>query len=68
MKIYGYKIQPIFQGFADAMAFTFLILTIAWRIGLPVAWEHPMYAAGYGFSAYTSKRLYDLFDEVKSSK
>jgi len=50
------------------MAFTFLILTTAWTIGLPVAWEHPMYAAGYGFSAYTTKRFYDLLDEVKASK
>jgi len=68
MKIYGYKIQPIVQGFADAMAFTFLILTTAWKIGLPVAWEHPMYAAGYGFSAYTYKRMLDLADKVKPSK
>jgi len=66
VNILGYKLQDFFNGFADAMAFSFVILTVAWNLGMPVAWEHALYAAGYGFSAYTMKRWLDLLEEVRS--
>ena len=63
MKIFRYKVQDFLQGFADAMAFTFILLTFAWD-HTPVPWEIPMYAAGYGFAAYTMKRWLDITDKL----
>jgi len=65
MKVYGFKVQNFFKEFADAMAATFLVLTTAWNLNTAVPWEDPMYVAGYGFLAYTMKRMLDLMDKVK---
>lgn len=47
------------------MAFTFVVLSVAWNLGMPFALEYALYVAGYGFSAYTIKRIFDLLDEVQ---
>jgi len=67
MKIYGYKIQKFLQGFSDAMAYTFVILTLGWKYG-PTSWEYAIYPAAYGFTSYTIKRALDLRDKVKNTQ